>query len=274
MPTYTKEQIMTAYRNLPEDIKEAMFSVETVEILREIGEKHKLMIDKIGELANETGLVMLGLTHPSQYISHLAERLQIDHNQAKEIAEEINTLVFFPIKENLKKIHGIKTPTPEEVGPPAGEARAPTPPVPTKPPEPKPEPKADVGEEFKKTEVSEPVAPLIPPIFPPAISSEKIVPQAPVPEIKPAPTLAEGEVKVPAPPAILSEDIEKKPPMIMSMPADLSQIGKKEELVPPLSENKIPETPVSPGPKEPPAPSAPPPEKPEAKKIDPYREQF
>jgi len=105
---YNNDQILEAFKKLPEDVKEAMFSVDTAEIIQGIGTKHKLMIDKIGELADETGLVMLGFTHPSEYVSHLAERLRVEHGLAKEIAEEINSKIFFPIRENLKKIHGIE----------------------------------------------------------------------------------------------------------------------------------------------------------------------
>lgn len=117
MSKYTNEELFERYRGLPKDVQDAILSVDTAEIIREIGEKYKLMIDKIGELADETGLVMLGFTHPSQYVSHLAERLEMDKAIAKEIAEEINSKVFFPIRENLKKIHGVE---PEEPAPTPG----------------------------------------------------------------------------------------------------------------------------------------------------------
>lgn len=107
---YDNEQTLEAFKKLPEDVKEAMFSVDTVEVTKKIGAKHKLMIDKIGELADETGLVMLGFTHPSQFISNLADRLEVDKTIAKEIGEEINSKVFYPIREKLKKIHGMEPP--------------------------------------------------------------------------------------------------------------------------------------------------------------------
>lgn len=104
---YTKEQLLEKYRALPKEVRDAIFSINTAEIIRQIGEKHKLMIDKIGELADETGLVMLGLGHPNQFISHLTERLEINHELAKEIAQEVNSKIFYPIREHLKKMYGI-----------------------------------------------------------------------------------------------------------------------------------------------------------------------
>ena len=108
MPKYTNEQLMENYKKLPKDVQDAITSVDTADILRQIGDGKKLMIDKVGELADETGLVLLGFTHPSQFVSHLSERLGIEKPLAKEIAEEVNARIFFPIRENLKKIHGLR----------------------------------------------------------------------------------------------------------------------------------------------------------------------
>ncbi len=104
MADYTNEQLIEMYHKLPKDVQEAILSVDTSNTIREIGEKHKLMIDKIGDLADETGLVMLGLTHPGQYVSHLIERLGIDREAAQEITEEVNNRILFPIRDSLRKI--------------------------------------------------------------------------------------------------------------------------------------------------------------------------
>jgi hypothetical protein len=144
---YTQEQLLEMYRKLPKEIQDAIFSVDTAEAIRQIGEKRKLMIDKIGELADETGLVMLGLVHPSQYISHLSERLAVDKETAREIAQEINAKIFGPIREHLKKIHGltekeVTIPPPEPSIPPSP-PRQPEPPPstpPTSPPKTAPAP--------------------------------------------------------------------------------------------------------------------------------------
>ncbi len=117
--SYTKEQLLEAYRRLPEDVKEAIFSVQTADVLRQLGDGKPMMIDHVGELAAETGLVLLGFTHPSQFVSHLAERLGIEKSVAKEIAEEVNTKIFFPVRENLKKIHGLRENEEEIKIPPA-----------------------------------------------------------------------------------------------------------------------------------------------------------
>jgi len=108
MLNYTREQLNERYKNLPKDVQEAIIGVETADIIRQIGDEKKMMIDKIGDLAEEISLVLLGFTHPSQFVSHLSERLGIEKPVAKEIAEQVNTRIFFPIRENLKKIHGLR----------------------------------------------------------------------------------------------------------------------------------------------------------------------
>ncbi len=113
MAEYTNEQLIEMYHKLPKDVQEAILSVDTSEAIREIGEKHKLMIDKMGDLADETGLVMLGIIHPGQYVSHLIERLGINQETAQEIAEEVNNRILFPIRDSLRKIQEEKEVTAE-----------------------------------------------------------------------------------------------------------------------------------------------------------------
>jgi hypothetical protein len=222
MSNYTKEQLLEKYKKLPQDVQDAIFSVDTSEIIREIGEKNKLMIDKIGELADETGLVMLGLTHPNQFISNLTERLEVEHNIAKEIAEEINSKVFFPIRENLKKIHGLEKI--EEAAPEGGEPR-------------------------------------------PESSGREISPAPPLPTPEP-------KIEIPVPPEPKPEPEITTPPVIMSMPIDLTKAQKpqtEDETFPPPDtfETKTKEEVFQPTEEIKEKKEA---ENPAAKKVDPYRE--
>jgi hypothetical protein len=109
MTKYTPEQLREIYLKLPEDLKDAIFSVDSAEIIQAISKKYNLAIDKTGELADETGLVMLGLSHPKDFISNLSRRLQADKETAEKIAGEINSQIFVKVRESLKKIHETKT---------------------------------------------------------------------------------------------------------------------------------------------------------------------
>ena len=105
---YTPEQLREIYLKLPQDLRDALFDVDISELIIAIGKKHHLAVDEMGKLASETGRVMLGVTHPNQFISNLVQRLEVDKAKAKEIAEDINVNVFKKIRESLKKIHNIR----------------------------------------------------------------------------------------------------------------------------------------------------------------------
>ena len=107
MGRLTPDEFRAKYATLPQNLREAYGSLDTTKILQEIGRKHGLLIDQIGELVNETGFLMLGATRPSDYISKLASALAVGREQAKEIAVDVNEQVFKPIRDALKQVHKV-----------------------------------------------------------------------------------------------------------------------------------------------------------------------
>src|SRR3989344_5989348 len=164
-----QKDIFERVSELPDDLRKALFARSTTDTIQVVGKNAGLSIDKIGELADETGRVMLGITSPSDYVKNLVSRLSVNQEKAKAIAEEINQKVFQPVRESLKKIHGIA----EEVKKP----EAPPQPKPVIPTQPKPLPKRE-----------DIVVPSIPPIFvkkmPPPVGGADLPPK---PDILPVP---------------------------------------------------------------------------------------
>lgn len=101
---YTEEQLMEAYQKLPDDIQQAIADAETEKKVTAIGYRHGLHVDQIGELADLTGLVMLGLEHPNQFVSSLAKRLGIAPIEAETVAQEVNTEVLAELRNTIKKM--------------------------------------------------------------------------------------------------------------------------------------------------------------------------
>ncbi|KKT20812.1 MAG: hypothetical protein UW04_C0020G0003 [Parcubacteria group bacterium GW2011_GWB1_43_8] len=108
MKNFTEEQIAQMYDNLPEDLKDAIFGLEMNEIVEKIGRENQLNIEQIGDLANETGMVMLGVTHPNEFIGNLADRLEVDKEKARAIAQEINEQIFKKVRDSIRKIHNMR----------------------------------------------------------------------------------------------------------------------------------------------------------------------
>jgi len=104
--TYTKEQLLEKYRNLPDDIKQVYDSDQMIDAIIDIGNKYKLHIDQRGELANEIGMVFLGVTRPSEFLANIEQRLKISIEEAGEIVKDINSRIFFPIRASLEKLNG------------------------------------------------------------------------------------------------------------------------------------------------------------------------
>src|SRR3989344_5085641 len=102
-----QKDILERVSELPDDLRKALFARTTTDTIQSIGKNAGLPIDKIGELADETGRVMLGFTSPSDYVKNLVSRLGAPQEKARAIAEEINQKIFQPVRESLKKIHGL-----------------------------------------------------------------------------------------------------------------------------------------------------------------------
>ena len=102
---YTEEKLELAFENLPDDVRQAMGSLDTTRVIQNLGHKYNLHTDKVGELAEEVGLFMLGLSRPADLLINIKNRLNVPLETAGNIVKDVNIQLFFPIRESLKKIH-------------------------------------------------------------------------------------------------------------------------------------------------------------------------
>ena len=107
-----KKIIKESYKRLPFDLKKAIVSSETRQHIQAVVEKHQLNSDQAADLETEIAIVLLGLRSPADFIVNVKNALNVPAEKARAIADDINTEIFRPIRESLKKIHGIsETPT-------------------------------------------------------------------------------------------------------------------------------------------------------------------
>jgi len=102
----SEKELQTRFNKLPYTLKTALRNVDSAKRVVDIGRKYALHVDKLGELAEETGLVILGITHPNQFLIRLTHRLGMSEEKARAIAEEINNEIFLKIREALKQVSG------------------------------------------------------------------------------------------------------------------------------------------------------------------------
>ncbi|MDE2188466.1 MAG: hypothetical protein KGJ35_01915, partial [Patescibacteria group bacterium] len=101
---YTTEQIQKAFDKLPVDIKQALSSIDTTGVVVDIGEKYDLMYDQISELADEVGLVMLGLSPSAMFTANIGRRMKTDFRKSTAIAGDINKQIFDKMRDSLRKM--------------------------------------------------------------------------------------------------------------------------------------------------------------------------
>lgn len=114
---YTKEQLKEAFKKLPSDLQDAIYSVDVSEKLEKIYKKHSLHIDQAGELGSEVGLVMMGLTKPNDFAENITRRLSVPEEKARAVASDINSQIFMPIRQSLMKLHEERDIKPETQNP-------------------------------------------------------------------------------------------------------------------------------------------------------------
>ncbi len=150
---YTKKQLLAAYDQLPELVREAISQINMVATIKAIGEKYQLHIDQTGDLSHEIGLVLVGLLSPTDFLQNIQRKLYLTSDQAKEIAATVNLEIFNRVQESVKGLsEEVLTPAPATVETPV--------------------PPAEMGEGivqmFNLPKGSGPAAPTAPPVAAPS----------------------------------------------------------------------------------------------------------
>jgi len=128
MPKYTPEQFWKLYEKLPEELKEAVFSIETADNIWDICERNG--IQKVSEVADYVGQVLVGVLPPADFQETLEKELKLEKDLAKKVSQEINRFIFYPVKASLEELYKIEIAPPAKptrITPPPGE-KSPVPP--------------------------------------------------------------------------------------------------------------------------------------------------
>jgi len=103
---YTQEQIDKILQNLPEELHEAVFSMETADAIWNACTKQNILDEKLSKTAKHAGYVLMGLALPQEFEQILQGDIGIEKKAAQEIAREINRFVFYPVRSALEQLHG------------------------------------------------------------------------------------------------------------------------------------------------------------------------
>ncbi|MBA7642420.1 hypothetical protein ES703_50113 [subsurface metagenome] len=99
---YTQDQISKALEKLPNELKEAFFSIKNTEHIENICEKYDVL-DRSSDIAKYVGQVLLGLLTSDEFQAILDEEVGLKKDTAQKVNQEINQLIFNPVKTILKE---------------------------------------------------------------------------------------------------------------------------------------------------------------------------
>lgn len=102
---YLPEQIEKILQNLPEELKEAVFSMETADAIWEICSRQGVLDERMTKIAECVGYVLMGLLTPEDFQETLEKEVKLKKDTAKKLAQEINRFIFYPVKPALEQLY-------------------------------------------------------------------------------------------------------------------------------------------------------------------------
>jgi len=158
MAQYTKEEMWKIFEKLPPELKSAIFSQESADVIWDTSERNDLSGEQTHQVAKLVGDSLMGLLHPEDLIRAFIDEAGLSQEQASNVARDVNRLIMFPNKTWLYDFYKEITFVPsgkivqsEMSRPPAAAAqRAATVPS-TKPTPPRPTAKPKTPDTYRET---------------------------------------------------------------------------------------------------------------------------
>ncbi len=109
MLNYSQEEIFELFQSLPLDLKEFSLSLKVTEKIKNICRRYDLKEIETRKIVKFTGLTLVGLLPPEQFAQTVFAELKIDMIIAQKIYNEINSFIFFRVKDSLKELYSDST---------------------------------------------------------------------------------------------------------------------------------------------------------------------
>ena len=100
---YTDKELQELYKELSEELKEAIFSEKTAEYIRNICNRNN--IKQISNLAEKIGNVLVGVLPMNEFQEVIEKELEINKEIAKQVTREVNRFIFYPVRIHLEKLY-------------------------------------------------------------------------------------------------------------------------------------------------------------------------
>lgn len=104
---YAKEKLWKIYLELPQEIKDTLFSQDISENIEDIFQENKLSEEEISKVSDCINQVLFGTLPPENFQKVLEKELKLKSETAKKISQEINRFIFYPIRSALEELYRI-----------------------------------------------------------------------------------------------------------------------------------------------------------------------
>lgn len=92
------------FENLPEDAQQAIAAFDYDGALKNLHTQYKLHIDQASALEQIVANIIFGDRRPQSLVLEIESGLRVTHEQAVDIAMDVNKKILMPIQENMKEI--------------------------------------------------------------------------------------------------------------------------------------------------------------------------
>ncbi len=95
------------WSQLPTDLRQMMFSIETADKIHQTGQKNNLDSNQIWWASHTIGMIFLGETKITDFVKTLQDKCTLEESAARQLARDVNQQIFLSAQESLKKVHQI-----------------------------------------------------------------------------------------------------------------------------------------------------------------------
>jgi hypothetical protein len=110
----SSEQYWKLYEKLPESLQNALGSDDNANHMQNICEKYKAT-KRVSDIVDQMARVLLGLLSPDKLQEVLEKEIGLKKETAKNITQEINRYIFYPVKAELEKLYKIDITLPAQM---------------------------------------------------------------------------------------------------------------------------------------------------------------
>ena len=98
-----QEKLSSRFKELPKVVQNAILSADVEAHMRELADHHKLHFDQWTGLENEVMFALLGFQPVEELASNIEKEVDVSHETAVALADDISHIVFAPIRKALEE---------------------------------------------------------------------------------------------------------------------------------------------------------------------------